>query len=90
MKIPRCHIVQGIGISLKVPTLTPEIPGGRCMQGCSGHAGDCTLQGRAVPVLQRRARLERGLGRPEAFGDICDVPAGRFLRTAFLVYLVPF
>jgi len=41
--------------------------GGWCGSGAgrvSGHADDCTLQGRAVPVLRRRARLERGLGRP--------------------------
>ena len=44
----------------------------------SVHAGDCALQGRSVPVLRRRARLERGLGRPEAGGDIRAVPAGRF------------
>jgi hypothetical protein len=55
-----------------------RVPGEGGARRVSEHAGGCTLQGRSVPVLRRRARLERGLGRAESGGDICDVPAGRF------------
>ena len=55
-----------------------RLPGEGGTGQVGGHAGDCTLEGRSVPAMRRRARLERGLGRAESGGDICDVPAGRF------------
>ena len=55
-----------------------RLPGEGGAGQVGGHAGDCTLEDRSVPALRRRARLERGLGRAESGGDICEVPAGRF------------